>query len=71
MYNNLIKRRLNQLQKCSKKKHSVEFNNSIIGIEGRALHQLNNSASLLPPCWRKAKEKKKNRQTKKNLQVPS
>jgi hypothetical protein len=45
MYNNLIKRRLNQLKKCSKKKHSVEFNNLIIGIEGRALHQLNNSAS--------------------------
>jgi hypothetical protein len=46
MYNNLIKRRLNQLKKGSKKKHSVEFNNSMIGIEGRALHQLNNSASL-------------------------
>ena len=46
MYNNLIKRRLNQLKKGSKKKHSVEFNNSMISIEGRALHQLNNSASL-------------------------
>jgi hypothetical protein len=45
MYNNLIKRKLNQLQKCSKKKHSVEFKNSILSIEGRALHHLNNSAS--------------------------
>jgi hypothetical protein len=57
MYNTLIKRRLNQLKKCSKKKHSVEFNNSILSIEGRPL------ATVLKKGEGKEEKKKK-------LQVP-
>ena len=49
MYNNLIKCTLNQLLNAPKRNIIVEFNNSIIGIEGK-VNQLNNSASQYPMC---------------------